>query len=113
MLYKDNDNQNEKGHQQTIEQPDINKLDVRSCRESLTYGAFQGAHTQHRSDGKRNGCLKVFLEKVCGNLKSQEMHEENCMYNKISSMYTNLLQKSVCVYRHLPVSQDGKKESHE
>ena len=70
MLHKYKYDKDEEWHEQSIEQPDVNKLCVRSSWQLSTNRALQGVHHQHGGDGQGDGRLEVFLEKINWNLRN-------------------------------------------
>ena len=55
MLHEDDHNQNEEGHEEAVQQPDIYELGVGGGGEGLSDGALQRVHHQHGGDDQGDG----------------------------------------------------------
>ena len=64
MFNKYNHDKNYKGHEHSIEKPNIDELYIRSCWQLFANGALQSIHDKHRGDGQWNRHLEVLLEEI-------------------------------------------------
>ena len=60
MLHKNDHDQNQEGHEEAVQQPDIYELGVGGGGQGLGDGALQRVHHQHGRDYQWDGRLEVF-----------------------------------------------------